>query len=149
MKKIILVATVCTQLLIPSTLLAGESAKANRGQGDPFEIALALDLPGKKGWDTCEPFAIALHDRLTKAQNEATLIYYEWSSAGRVGGRHAFVAYRDSQGRYWGMDQQLEKPKRLFGSSTQQWAESFDPHVTVKVYWSQVGENSYELHASR
>lgn len=101
---------------------------------DSFDIALALDLPGKGGWNTCAPFAKELYGRITRAGGEAYLIVFDWTDDRRLSDRHAMVVYRDAKGRYWGMDQQARKPVWLSGNTPQEWAWNFSRAARVDIY---------------
>lgn len=100
---------------------------------DSWDIALALDLPGKGGWNTCAPFAKELYSRLTRAGGEAYLIVYDWTDDNRFSDRHAMVVYRDAKGRYWGMDQRMSKPIWLSGKNPSDWANFFSRAAQVQV----------------
>lgn len=100
---------------------------------DGWSIALALDLPGKGGWNTCAPYAKELYSRISRAGGEAYLIVFDWTDDHRISDRHAMVVYRDAKGRYWGMDQRLNKPIWLSGRTPSEWASFFSRAAVVEV----------------
>ncbi|PAW77659.1 MAG: hypothetical protein B9S32_10295 [Verrucomicrobia bacterium Tous-C9LFEB] len=100
---------------------------------DGWSMALALDLPGKGGWNTCAPYAKELYSRITRAGGEAYLIVFDWQDDRRMSDRHAFVVYRDAKGRYWGMDQRMNKPVWLAGKNPSEWAAFFSRTAVTEV----------------
>ncbi len=113
-------------LFIPSLLWSRDSS---------FDIALDLNIPGKGGWTTCDTFARYLYEQITKAGGEAYYIVYDWKNEDRFSGRHAFVVYRDSKGRFWGTDQRHRQPQWLTGKDPKTWTEWFaSPFETQVVY---------------
>jgi hypothetical protein len=101
---------------------------------DSWKISLALDIPGKNGWQTCAPFAKELYSRLTRAGGEAYLVVFDWTDENRLSDRHAMVVYRDAKGRYWGMDNHANKPVWLSGSNPTEWASFFSRAAFVSIY---------------
>ncbi len=110
------------------------SPTQSRAGDDSWDIALALDIPGKGGWTTCAPYAKELYSRITRAGGEAYLVVFDWRNEDHMSDRHAMVVYRDSHGRYWGMDQRATKPVWLSGKDPAQWANYFSRAETVKLY---------------
>lgn len=108
-------------------------ARGRADTDDSWNMALALDIPGKNGWTTCEPFATELYNRMTRAGGEAYLIIFDWEDANHIRNSHAMVVYRDAGGRYWGMDQRSPKPVWLGGRNPGQWVKDFFPRAMVKV----------------
>jgi hypothetical protein len=104
---------------------------------DSFDIALSLDISGKGGWNTCNTFAKELYRRISEAGGEAHYIVYDWVDDQNFSGRHAFVVYRDSSGRYWGIDQMCAQPKWLVGSNPKKWAYWFAAPREAHIVYSQ------------
>lgn len=99
---------------------------------DSFSIAREKDIAGKRVSGACLPFAQDLYSRMTEAGGETHLVIFDWKS-GTGHGTHAIVVYRDSEGRYWGMDNLQNKPVWLAGDNAQAWAEFFAPRFEVTV----------------
>jgi hypothetical protein len=100
------------------------------------DIALDLSIPGKSGWTSCDNFARNLYPRITGTGGEATYIVYDWKDESHFCGRHAFIVFRDAQGRYWGMDNRTAKPKWLNGTTPRQWTQYFAGDVDTAVVYS-------------
>lgn len=126
-------AVVLIWFLIPvvfSSALAWDDGRA---------IAKATNIQGKMQQEQCLPFARDLYERLNAAGGEAYLIIFRWEdmkantfrevrSAGvfeKSRGSHAMVVFRDSRGRYYGMDNQSWRPVSLLGRSVPEWVMSF------------------------
>ncbi|PAW76609.1 MAG: hypothetical protein B9S32_14620 [Verrucomicrobia bacterium Tous-C9LFEB] len=114
----------------------GISSTLANGQSDPlsiFDRAVAEDLPGKYVKGGCLPFARELYIRLNRAGGEVHLITYAWRKSADEAGIHAFVVYRDEDGRYWGMDNERYRPLWMSGTTPQAWGQFFSPSTTVSI----------------
>jgi hypothetical protein len=98
-----------------------------------WETAISTDVKGKGGWFTCLNYSKDLHTRMVEKGHEAHFIIYEWKDANRTIGRHAFVVYKDEQGRYYGMDNRLKQPMWLTGENPEQWVNFFSKETANKV----------------
>ena len=96
-----------------------------------WNMALSLDLPGKGGWTTCYTFAKTLQGRFLQSGKECHLVIYDWTDSLHYSSRHAFVVYRDEQGRYWGMDNRSAKPRWMAGKNAVEWATFWDQDKTI------------------
>ncbi|MDD5260885.1 MAG: hypothetical protein PHD76_03460 [Methylacidiphilales bacterium] len=96
---------------------------------DPIKIAKALDIPGKHHTDQCQRFADELFNRLDAAGIEAYKVTFDWESynvgARTRSGAHMFVVFKDSHGRYYGMDNLALRPVWLQGDSPSEWSQFF------------------------
>jgi hypothetical protein len=95
---------------------------------DSRTIARNAQVAGKFRKDQCLPFARDLYGQMVQAGGEAHLVVYQWNDAfaqGQKSGYHAIVVYRDSSGRYFGVDNLTWKPKWLKGSTPSEWAMFF------------------------
>lgn len=119
----------------------------SKASDDSWKIALALDIPGKNGWNTCAPYAKELYSRLTRAGGEAYLIVFDWTDANRLSDRHAIVVYRDAKGRYWGMDNRANKPVWLEGRNPSEWASFFSRTAYTSVYTAYTNPSNYGQYA--
>jgi hypothetical protein len=117
-------------VLAAATMLAG--SVRSFAADDSLAIATARDIPGKYVSGACAPFAENLYQRILSAGGEAHLVVFDWQ-CGSGTGTHAFVVYRDQQGRYWGMDNLQSHPIWLTGSTPKDWAEFFAPRYEVSV----------------
>ncbi|SDT93742.1 hypothetical protein SAMN05444156_0897 [Verrucomicrobium sp. GAS474] len=110
--------------------LAGVSEKTQAAEktfDDGWEIAAALDVHGKGGWTTCGVFAKDLQHRFTLAGGESHIVVYDWTDAAGFGQRHALFVYRDTTGRYWGIDNRHAQPKWLAGTTPAAWVDFWEP----------------------
>jgi len=96
-----------------------------------WDLALSLDLPGKGGWTTCYTFARTLQSRFLQSGEECHLVIYDWTDRFHYSSRHAFVVYRDAEGRYWGMDNRSTKPRWMAGNNAIEWAAFWDQDKTI------------------
>lgn len=121
------------QTMLATGLLIFCSFNLACGKDDSGVIAREKDIPGKFRVGQCLPYAQELYNRFIRAGGEAHLVVYQWHnlhngvdgqwSSGE--GRHAIVVYRDSKGRYYGMDNNTWKPVWLKGQAPGEWAQSF------------------------
>jgi len=96
-----------------------------------WDISMANDIPGKGGWLTCLPFAKELHNRLVSNGIESHLVTLKWVDGSRP---HIVVVYRDTDGRYYGMDNRERKPRWLSGNSPEEWVFSWYGGAVARVY---------------
>lgn len=129
------------------TALAMGAPQSNAEQDDGWNIALSLNLAGKNGWTTCEPFSRDLYDRISRAGGEAYIISFDWEDGNHLRGRHNMVVYRDANDRYWGMDQRQSKPVWLNGHCPEEWVRSFCPGVAISVYKTYTNPANFGQHA--
>jgi hypothetical protein len=125
-KKFIIISTLFMSFLNSSCLATDNT----------HDIALDLNIAGKAGLATCDSFARDLYQRITRSGGEATYIIYDWRNESRVSGRHAFIVYRDSKGRYWGMDNAHRQPKWLDGKAPSQWVSAFAGDVDSRLVYA-------------
>lgn len=118
-------------LLLIWAVMMGTTAQAE--VTSVFDRAVAEDLPGKYAKGACLPFAKELYARFSRSGIEAHLIAYAWNDRMGESGLHAFVVYRDEEGRYWGMDNLRHQPLWLGGNTVLDWSQSFSPYTTVTV----------------
>jgi hypothetical protein len=96
-------------------------------QAEDMGMKLAKDrsLPGKNQIGECAVYADALFAKMNAAGVEAYRVSFDWtnytSSPSSPSGAHAVVVFRDSRGRYYGVDNMTWKPIWLKGSSAQEW----------------------------
>ena len=107
--------------------LGTKAAAAAPAKDDGWEIATALDVPGKGGWTTCAVFAKNLQHRFILAGGESHIVVYDWTDAAGFGQRHALFVYRDAEGRYWGIDNRHAQPKWLAGTTPASWVDCWEP----------------------
>lgn len=123
-------------VLLMGVDVGGISSVRAEVQSDPisiFDRAMADDLPGKHIKGSCLPFARELYARLNRAGVEVHLITYAWRKNAVESGIHAFVVYRDEDGRYWGMDNERNRPLWVSGMTPRVWGQSFSPATTVSI----------------
>jgi len=111
--------------------LASSLATVPATRDDGWDLALTPHLAGKGGWTTCYLFARALQWRFTCAGGENHLLIFDWTNPAHAQGRHAFLVYRDAEGRYWGMDNLSAKPRWLPGTTPMEWAVFWAGESTV------------------
>jgi len=99
---------------------------------DSHELAMNAHIRGKGRWNTCDMFARDLCQHMACAGTEAHYVVYDWQDDFHGTGRHAFVVYRDSDGRYWGMDNRSVAPKWLSGQDPVEWVASFAGDIAAK-----------------
>ena len=121
--------------LIWAVAAASSFATAHPGKpakrDDGWTLALTPHLTGKGGWTTCYAFAKTLQGRFTQSGTECHLVIYNWTDQFHYSNRHAFVVYRDAEGRYWGMDNLSAKPRWLPGTTPMEWASFWAGASTV------------------
>jgi len=98
-----------------------------------FDLVVAEDMPGKYVKGGCLPFARELYGRLNRNGTEVHLITYAWNNGFGDSGVHAFVVYRDDEGRYWGMDNERRQPLWVTGNTPRVWCQFFSPATTVSI----------------
>ncbi len=120
-----------TALALTCAVIAMAGTSSSTGstapaKDDGWEIASALDVPGKGGWTTCALFARNLEHRFTVAGGEYHVVVYDWTDAVGFGQRHALFVFRDSAGRYWGIDNR-HAAKWLPGTTPAAWVDFWEP----------------------
>jgi len=110
---------------------AESTATPSTAPNAEWNLALSLDLPGKGGWTTCYTFAKTLQSRFLQSGGECHLVIYDWTDRFHSSSRHAFVVYRDAEGRYWGMDNRSAKPSWMAGNNAVEWAAFWDQDKTI------------------
>ncbi|MEM9400066.1 MAG: hypothetical protein AAF984_07630 [Verrucomicrobiota bacterium] len=86
-----------------------------------------------------------LYKRFITAGAEAYYIVYDWRNMHGKIGRHTIVVYKDAEGRYFGMDQTLQKPKWIQGKNATQWVQSFSNHEDTFLVQVNINEESKEV----
>lgn len=98
-----------------------------------FDLVVAEDMPGKYVKGGCMPFARELYGRLNRNGTEVHLITYAWNNGFGGFGVHAFVVYRDDEGRYWGMDNERRQPLWVTGKTPRAWCQAFSPATSIAI----------------
>jgi len=102
---------------------------------DGCAVAMSINLSSheKSAWSHAEDYALELYDRFCTAGGEAHYIVYESRQAGIGSTRHAFIAYRDSKGQYWAMDNRRARPCWLMGTTPAEWLKSFSTESSARM----------------
>jgi len=96
-------------------------------QADGFGMKLAKDrsIPGKNQIGKCATYANALFAKMNAAGVVAYRVSFDWSKLTGLSGEqgaHAVVVFKDSRGRYYGVDNMTWKPIWLKGNNSQEWS---------------------------
>ena len=118
-----------TWALMLVTYLSISSFAQAASSADPIQIAKAQDIPGRMHVGDCQRYADELFRRLDAAGIQAYKVSFDWESykfnARARTGSHMIVVFKDSRGRYYGMDNMARRPVWLRGNSPAEWTEFF------------------------